>query len=185
MHRRPLLSLLSAYRPHDAGDAEACARIARFVGEHEDCFARTLLVGHVTGSAWIVDASRSRCLLTHHRKLDRWLQLGGHADGDADVLAVAMREAREESGLSSLRPVSAAIFDCDVHWIPERKAEPGHHHHDVRFLLEADPDEPLVISEESNELAWVDLSDVPRLSGDESVARMVAKTRPGIRSARS
>jgi len=179
MHRRPLLSLLSAYRAHGADDEAACARIARFVEEHEDCFERTLLVGHVTGSAWIVDPSRSRCLLTHHRKLDRWLQLGGHADGDPDVPAVAMREAREESGLASLRVVTTAVFDCDVHWIPERKAEPGHYHHDVRFLLEADPDEMLVVSEESKELAWVDLADVPRLSGDDSVARMVAKTPRG------
>lgn len=179
MHRRPLLTLLSRYRAHDAGDAEACARIARFVEDHEACFERSLLVGHVTGSAWIVDASRTRCLLTHHRKLDRWLQLGGHSDGDPDTLAVAMREGLEESGLKSLRPVSTAVFDCDVHWIPERKAEPGHHHHDVRFLLEADVDEPLVLSEESNELAWVALADVAGLAGDDSVTRMVAKTLRG------
>lgn len=177
MHRRPLLTLLSRYRAqYGAYDAEACGRIARFVEDHEDCFERSLMVGHVTGSAWIVDASRTHCLLVHHRKLDRWLQLGGHSDGDSDTLAVALREGLEESGLNSLRAVSSAIFDCDVHWIPERKSEPGHHHHDVRFLLEADIDEPLIVSEESNELAWVKLADVARLAGDDSVVRMVAKT---------
>lgn len=178
MHRRPLLDLLAGYRPFDADDAAACERIRAFVAANADCFERSLLEGHVTGSAWIVDASRSRCLLTHHRKLERWLQLGGHADGEADVLGVAMREAREESGLASLRVVTPAIFDCDVHLIPARKSEPDHWHYDVRFLFEADPDEALVVSEESKELAWVALTGVAPLSGDASVMRMVAKTAP-------
>src|SRR5688572_24376371 len=104
MHRRSLISLLEAYTPSDATDAAARDRILRFVRAHDDCFERTLLEGHVTGSAWIVNPARTRCLLTHHRKLDRWLQLGGHADGQTDILEVAMREAVEESGLTSLRP---------------------------------------------------------------------------------
>src|SRR5207253_2429971 len=135
--RTRILRLLSAYEPSGDDDRDARERIVRFVEEHADCFDRSLVVGHITGSAWIVDPARSRCLLTHHRKLDRWLQLGGHADGEADVLAVAMREAREESGLTSLRAVSTAIFDCDVHAIPERKAEREHYHYhyDVRFLV--------------------------------------------------
>jgi 8-oxo-dGTP pyrophosphatase MutT (NUDIX family) len=176
MDRRPLLSLLEEYVPFDSDDAAARNSIARFVEANEDCFERSLAEGHVTGSAWIVDASRSRCLLTHHRKLERWLQLGGHADGEGDVLAVAMREAREESGLSSLRAVSASIFDCDVHEIPARKAETAHFHYDVRFLFEADAHEPLVVSEESRDLAWVALADVAKLSDDRSVVRMAAKT---------
>lgn len=179
MHRQPIEALLEAYIPSHPTDAEARDRILRFVRAHGDCFERTLLEGHVTGSAWIVNPARTRCLLTHHRKLDRWLQLGGHADGQTDILEVAMREAEEESGLKSLRPVSPAIFDCDVHPIPGRKAEPEHFHYDVRFLLEADDAEPLVISEESNELAWVALEDVVTLESDESVMRMVAKTKSG------
>jgi 8-oxo-dGTP pyrophosphatase MutT (NUDIX family) len=179
MNRRALLSLLSAYVPSGPEDAAACRRIAEFVRAHPDCFERSLLVGHVTGSAWIVDPARSRCLLTHHRKLDRWLQLGGHADGQSDALAVAMREAREESGLTSLRPVATSIFDCDVHAIPARGAEPPHWHHDVRFLFEADPEEPLVVSEESHDLAWVALDAVAALGTDESVLRMVAKSGTG------
>jgi 8-oxo-dGTP pyrophosphatase MutT (NUDIX family) len=176
MHRRSLISLLEAYKPSDSTDAAARERILGFVRAHDDCFERSLLEGHVTGSAWIVNPARTRCLLTHHRKLDRWLQLGGHADGQTDALEVAMREAREESGLTSLRAVSDAIFDCDVHPIPGRKTEPEHFHYDVRFLLEADDGEPLVISEESKELAWVALDDVRTLESDESVMRMVAKT---------
>ncbi|MFN2425969.1 MAG: NUDIX hydrolase [Candidatus Binatia bacterium] len=178
MHRRCLLSLLETYRPLEAADDQARGRIAAFVRANTDCFQRTLLEGHVTGSAWIVNASRSRCLLTHHRKLERWLQLGGHADGQSDILDVAVREAREESGLSTLRVVSTSIFDCDVHRIPARKDEPEHWHYDVRFLLEADDAEPLVLSEESKELAWVALRNVALLGGDASVVRMVAKTAP-------
>lgn len=147
-----------------------------FVEAHEDCLLRSCLTGHLTGSAWIVDATRTRTLLTHHRKLDKWLQLGGHADGDPDLLAVALREANEESGLTRLRAVSAEVFDVDRHWIPERKGEPAHYHYDLRFMIEADPDEPLVVTSESKDLVWVAVSEVTRLNAEESMARMVRKT---------
>lgn len=147
-----------------------------FTEAHEDCLLRSQLSGHLTGSAWIVDTARERTLLTHHRKLDKWLQLGGHADGDPDLLAVALREAREESGLTRLRPVSTRLFDVDRHWIPERKTEPAHWHYDLRFMIEADPNEPLVVTNESKDLAWVRVAEVTALNPEESMARMVRKT---------
>ena len=106
----------------------------RFIEEHPDCLLRSCLSGHLTGSAWIVDASRTRTLLTHHRKLDKWLQPGGHADGQADPLGVALREAEEECGVA-VRPVSTAIFDVDRHLIPARGDVPAHYHYDLRFML--------------------------------------------------
>ncbi len=148
----------------------------RFVQEHEDCFLRSCVPGHLTGSAWILSPDRTRTLLTHHHKLDKWLQLGGHADGDTDLLAVALKEAREESGLNNVHAVSAEIFDVDRHWIPARKSDPGHYHYDLRFMIEADPAEPLVISSESKDLAWVEVSRVAALNPEESMARMVRKT---------
>lgn len=148
----------------------------RFVEAHEDCLLRSCVPGHLTGSAWVVDAARQRTLLTHHHKLDKWLQLGGHADGDPDLLAVAMREAAEESGLTRLRPVSAEVFDVDRHLIPARGKDPEHYHYDLRFMIEADPAEPLVVSNESKDLAWVNVADVTRLNPEESMARMVRKT---------
>ncbi len=154
-------------------------RLRRFVLEHEDCFERSLTVGHVTGSAWVVDLERRHVLLTHHHKLDRWLQLGGHADGEPDVLKVALREAREESGLEEIRPVSGGIFDVDVHEIPARDGMPCHYHHDVRYLMEADRSHPLCMSAESKALQWVRLSEIGGLTAEESVLRMAAKT--GIR----
>lgn len=178
MHRAAVLHLLRAHaaQPLDPHEAAMVADTIRFVEAHEDCFLRSQLSGHLTGSAWIVSADRTRTLLTHHRKLDKWLQLGGHADGDPDLLAVAMREAREESGLTRLRAVSTAPFDVDRHLIPERKGVPAHYHYDLRFMIEADVNEPLAISDESHDLAWIEVARVTELNAEESMARMVRKT---------
>ena len=99
-------------------------RICRLVESHADCFDRTCRPGHITGAAWILSVDRRRALLTHHRKLDRWLQLGGHADGQWHIEEVALREAREESGLThfDIVPINGVVmpFDVDVHEIPAR-----------------------------------------------------------------
>ncbi len=174
--RAALLGELRAYVPADAREASMRERLVAFVTAYPDAFERALSIGHVTASAWIVDPARTRALLAHHRKLRKWLQLGGHADGDPDVRRAALREAREESGLSSLRLVSEAIYDLDVHRIPARPGEPAHEHFDVRFAFEADPDEPLVVSAESHALAWVPLGDLPAYGADESVLRLARKT---------
>ena len=178
MNRAAVLALLRAHaaQPLDPHESAMTAEIIRFVETHADCFLRSCLTGHLTGSAWIVDPARTRTLLTHHRKLDKWLQLGGHADGETDLLAVALREAREESGLTRLRPVKLAPFDVDRHEIPERKGVPAHWHLDLRFLVEGDPAEPLTVSDESHDLAWVELTRVAALNPEESMLRMVRKT---------
>lgn len=175
MHRQPLLTKLREYRPYDQHERDMYETLVRFVETETDCFERHLQIGHITGSAWIIDRNRSQALLTHHFKLDRWLQLGGHADGDPDILRVALREAREESGLEDIRPISQTIFDVDVHPIPARGGEPRHLHYDVRFLLEADSDAPLVISGESKDLAWIPLADIAQVTTEQSIARMAAK----------
>jgi 8-oxo-dGTP pyrophosphatase MutT (NUDIX family) len=130
----------------------------------------------VTASAWIVDPERTQAVLLHHRKLERWLQLGGHVDGDPDVRRSALREAREESGLRTLRLIAESIYDIDVHRIPARGSEPAHDHYDVRFALEADPREPLVRNEESHDVRWIALSDLESYAIDDSVRRLSAKT---------
>jgi 8-oxo-dGTP pyrophosphatase MutT (NUDIX family) len=178
MHRNAVLNLLHAHagRVLEAHERDMVAATIAFAESEVECLRRECVPGHLTGSAWIVSPDRTRTLLTHHHKLDKWLQLGGHADGDPDLMAVALREAREESGLANVRAVSGEVFDVDRHWIPARKTEPGHFHYDLRFMIEADPEESLVISNESKDLAWVEVARVTTLNPEESMARMVRKT---------
>ena len=146
--------------------------------EHPRAFYRDHLPGHITASAWIIDATRQFALLTHHAKLHRWLQPGGHADGQEDVLAVAQREAWEETGLSTLKVLLPRIFDLDIHPIPARADVPAHLHYDIRFLLVASRDEPLAISEESKALAWLSHPEVVQKTGsNHSILRMAEKVR--------
>jgi ADP-ribose pyrophosphatase YjhB (NUDIX family) len=147
-----------------------------FVSSHPDCFLRSNLQGQVTGSAWILDMSKKFTLLVAHKKLNKWLQPGGHYENDPNILTVASREAAEETGLSSLVLLSEKIFDIDVHWIPAHKEVPEHRHFDIRFVFEADINEPLKISGESKSLAWIPLHQVAAYNPDESLMRMVRKS---------
>ena len=148
-----------------------------FVEQNEDCFDRALTRGHVTGSAWLVDRTGTRVLLTHHRKLNRWLQPGGHADGNSDIAQVAMREAEEESGIKALSLVSKDLFDIDIHLIPEAADVPAHYHYDCRFLVRCEGDETFTVSEESHDLAWVPMDRITEFTSEESVLRMKRKSR--------
>ncbi len=140
-----------------------------------DPFVRERLAGHFTASSWLVAADGARTLLTHHRKLGLWLQLGGHADGDRDLARAALREAEEESGLSGLS-IEPGIFDLDRHWIPEHKGVPAHWHYDVRYVVRAGDDETFVVSDESHALAWRDIAALARDdAADASVRRMARK----------
>ncbi len=177
MHRGALLGLLERYRPIDADDAACAARFAAFVATQPRCFERALEIGHVTGSAWIVDTAGDRVLLTHHAKLDIWVQPGGHCDGDPDVAAVALKEAVEETGLRELARVDAAIFDLDIHTIPARGTVPAHEHFDVRFAfrLRAEASDLFVVSDESHDLAWVRFDELEHYTRERSMLRMRAK----------
>ncbi len=143
--------------------------------EHPDAFQRTHLPGHITGSAFIVSEDLTQTLLVHHAKLNRWLQPGGHADGDIDVARVAMREANEETGLLHLKLVSGDIFDIDIHPIPTRKDFPAHDHYDVRYLVSGSIDEKIIVSEESHDAKWVKLSELEKYTNEKSVLRMRGK----------
>lgn len=187
MHRRPLLDLLASYERRYPAERDVVGRICCLVESRPDCFQRTCRPGHVTGSAWILSPDRRRCLLTFHRQLDRWLQLGGHADGQSRVEQVALREAREESGLDQFELVNLngelAPLDVDVHQIPERRDKTGavvedsHEHHDIRFLLVADQEQGIQASDESHELRWFPLEEVKKVTDEESVLRMLRKAR--------
>lgn len=178
MHRRPLLDALAVYGRSGrmlAEEEDDRRRMLAFVESHADCFERSLLEGHVTGSAWILSHDRTATLLTHHKKLGLWLQPGGHADGDPDIWQVSLREAVEESGIDDLKMPSTEIFDLDIHEIPARKNEPAHLHYDVRFVVYAPAGARYVVSDESHALAWVKKEDVASYDTDASVLRMVQK----------
>ena len=146
--------------------------------KHPRAFFRDHLPGHITASSWIIDKTGQYALLTHHAKLNRWLQPGGHADGQEDVLAVAQREAYEETGLTSLQPRDASIFDLDIHQIPARADFPSHLHYDVRFLFLASVDESFRISKESHELAWIHSSELAEKTNENaSILRMAEKVK--------
>ncbi len=136
--------------------------------------------GHLTGSAWVVSdgVGSPAVLLTHHRKLDRWLQLGGHSDGDADLPGVALREAREESGVAPFVPPGSdrwRLFDIDVHAIPARGDVPAHEHYDLRFLFFADREQPVTVSDESHDVAWISLQALEEYTDEPSMLRMRGK----------
>lgn len=191
MHRDPVIQLLTAYREANPSEAQVADRILALVNSRTDCFDRTCRPGHLTGSAWVVSPDGERHLLLHHRKLDKWLQPGGHADGQTDLAEVALREAIEETGLESLRVIAdnhgVAVLDLDVHDIPARYKPDGsliedsHEHHDVRFLLQADADESLCLSDESNELRWCTPAEVRSLTQEWSVLRLLEKSRERLK----
>ncbi|MBA8886434.1 8-oxo-dGTP pyrophosphatase MutT (NUDIX family) [Dokdonella fugitiva] len=169
------IALLDAYAQAFPDEIDVVG-VFRELASTDPCAARRERhSGHLTGSAWLVSADGERVLLTHHRKLDRWLQLGGHADGDADLARVALREAEEESGLLDLE-VEPAVFDLDRHRIPARGDEPEHWHYDVRFVVRARGSEAFVVGEESHALAWRDVAEIARDdAADVSLRRMARK----------
>ena len=169
----PLDAALADYAARWPGESAVVDEFRALLEDAHDPFVRQREAGHFTGSAWLVDRRGERVLLTHHRKLDRWLQLGGHADGDRDLAGVALKEAEEESGLTGLR-VEPAIFDLDRHWIPARADVPGHWHYDARYVVHAGDDENFVVSDESHALAWREIAPIAH-DADESMRRMAAK----------
>lgn len=175
MHCTKLLTLLHAYNPHDKDEQRHKKVIESFVKMHKDCFERSLAIGHITASSWLVNKENTQALLLHHKKLNLWLQLGGHCDGDPDVLAVALKEAQEESGIIGIQPVQQTIFDIDVHLIPANKKEKEHYHYDIRFLLQVMSDETVIQNHESNELRWIAKNQYALPTQNRSIVRMFEK----------
>jgi 8-oxo-dGTP pyrophosphatase MutT (NUDIX family) len=171
------LDLISSYHPSDPTEIDSLKKIIDLVKNGNDPFGHYSLPGHITGSALVINPDRTHTLLNHHKKLNKWVQFGGHSDGDFNVEKTALRESFEESGLRSLRisPDVTGIFDVDVHEIPASQKIGAHTHHDIRFLLVADMSEPIILSPESYDIKWVALTEVATYSDEKSLLRMIDK----------
>ena len=157
MHRKPLLDLLARYRASHPDEAACADRIRALVETQRDCFERSCFPGHVTASAWLLSPDGRRFLLTHHRKLDQWLQPGGHADGDTDLPRVALREAREETGLDVRLE---ALLGC--YSKPDR--DPRGHTVSIIFVAVASGDP--VAGDDAREVGVFDPAKTPPLAFD-------------------
>ena len=176
-----LTDSLSVHRPADAREAADLRRIVEFVARHPDPFDRRIREGHLTGSAIVVSTDGGRILLLRHRKLQRWLQPGGHADpGEKTGETVALREAVEETGIAglALHPGAPRPLDVDVHDIPARGDEPAHLHLDLCYLVLAPAEAALVRSPmESDDLRWFGWDELAELDLDPGLRRALSKTR--------
>ncbi|MBK8292049.1 MAG: NUDIX hydrolase [Flammeovirgaceae bacterium] len=171
-------SLVRFFSDYQTSYTDEALFIPRFLElqKQTNCFDRTHLPGHITGSAWIVDPSNTQALLVHHAKLNKWVQPGGHADGDENILQVALREAEEETGLKKLRVVNDTPFDVDIHLIPKRADFPEHFHFDIRYLLEASMSDQIIVSNESHDVKWITLDTLEDYNPERSVIRMKIKS---------
>jgi 8-oxo-dGTP pyrophosphatase MutT (NUDIX family) len=167
---------LEAYEPRDAHQAEQRAFFLAWIDAHPDALHRSCLDGHLTASALVLDHAGERALLTLHRKLGRWLQLGGHCDGDGNLAAAALREAIEESGIQGLE-IDPTPIDLDAHRIPARAGEPEHWHLDTRYLVRAPAGARELASEESLALRWLVVEPLAAFPIDDSVRRLFTRLR--------
>lgn len=176
-----LREVIARHRPGDAKEAADLAEILAFIDRHPEPFDRRIVAGHLTGSAVIVSAAGDRVLLLHHRKLARWLQPGGHAEaGERDGEAVALREAREETGIDglALHPSAPRPLDVDVHPIPARGDEPAHRHLDLRYLVVAPAGAVLRrLAAEARALRWFTWDQLTDLDLDPGLRRALRAAR--------
>ncbi|MFE9113712.1 NUDIX hydrolase [Streptomyces collinus] len=143
------------------------------LAEHPDGLWKACQAGHVTASALVIDPEGGRVLLTLHKKLQMWLQMGGHCEpGDATLAAAALREATEESGVSGLSLLPGGPVRLDRHPIPP----PCHCHFDVQYAVVAPPDAAHTITDESLDVRWFGYDEVPGVA-DASVIRLLEATR--------
>jgi len=175
MHAK-LTELLGNYQSTDSHQQDYKQKMLEFLHSSINCFSRENQTGHFTASAFVINKQGDKFLLMHHAKLDKWLQLGGHCDGDPDILSVAIKEAQEESGCQRIKPMSTEVFDLDIHYIPATANIVEHLHYDVRFLLQIDDNSMIKSNKESKDLRWFSVKD-PLPTKSTSILRMKDKWR--------
>lgn len=183
---------IERYRPFNEQEERDKAVILKFLDSNADAFLRSNLIAHMTASAWVVNPERTKTLLVYHRIFDSWSWTGGHADGEEDLLAVAIREVKEETGLENVRPVTEDIYSLEVLTVDGHEKHgsyvPSHLHMNVSYLLEAEDDQPLRICEDENSgVAWFTLEDALRASTEpwfvERIYKKLNEKLKGIKNA--
>lgn len=178
--REQLIRQIRAYRPWNAQEERDKALILRFLEENEDAFLRSNPSAHMTASAWVVNPARDRVLMVYHKIYDSWSWTGGHADGEEDLLAVALREVREETGVEHVRPVDGEIYSLEILTVDghEKRGEyvSSHLHMNLTYLLEADDTDPLRVCEDENSgVGWFSPEDALRASSEPWFVQRIYK----------
>ncbi|MCC6954638.1 MAG: NUDIX hydrolase [Deltaproteobacteria bacterium] len=177
MKLEQLMSRYVSLHPEESGVAERFVELER---HFPFCYHRDSFPGHITGSGWVLSPDLSHVLLLHHRKLDKWLQPGGHADGDDVVERVALREIAEETGVIEIELLGSSTeplpFDLDIHRIPANTCEPEHEHYDMRYLFRAKSRQLAPCVVETKGADWFPLEQVAALNGERAITRMIEKT---------
>lgn len=169
---------LSEYKPYYESEKIFLEKMKKFLRENENFAYRSNLSGHFTASVFIIDENFEKILLLHHKKLDKWIQPGGHIDEiDTNFLNAALREAREETGIENFKILSEKIFDIDIHKIPEKNHEPTHFHYDIRYFFQAKSEDLKLNLDESNNSEWVNIDELFDEKIEESIRRMAEKAK--------
>lgn len=160
---------IERYQPCNEQEARDRDVILTFLAENDDAFLRENRIAHMTASAWVVNRARTKVLMVYHRIYDSWSWTGGHADGEEDLLAVALREVREETGVRHLRPVTEEIYSLEILTVDGHEKRgayvPSHLHMNVTYLLEADEEDALRVCEAENSgVRWFALDDALKAS---------------------
>lgn len=175
MFTSDLLTTLENYQPWNDTESTHYAAILDLLRSNPAAFDRhSYQPGHITGSTWILAEDTGNVAMIYHRRLDRWLQPGGHADvGETDGLSTALREAREELGLV-LDPARASLFDLDVHQIPETTTQPSHFHFDIRYLC-LTKQQPLISDSDAAQARWFTAAELEAMGLEAGMQRMLKK----------
>ena len=171
MNRAELSEVIGAFRPENEQEEADKKGILAFLAANENAFTRDNTIAHMTASAWVVNHDRTKVLMVYHRIYDSWSWTGGHADGEENLLAVALREVTEETGVSSVTPVSDDIFSLEILTVDGHEKHgsyvPSHLHMNVTYLLEADEEEPRTVCEDENKgVAWFGLDEALSASSE-------------------
>ena len=170
-NRAELSEAIRAFRPENEQEEADKKGILAFLAANENAFTRDNIIAHMTASAWVVNHDRTKVLMVYHRIYDSWSWTGGHADGEEDLLAVALSEVTEETGVRNVTPVSKDIFSLEILTVDGHEKHgsyvPSHLHMNVTYLLEADEEEPLTVCEDENKgVAWFGLDEALSASSE-------------------